>query len=290
MLFLFSTIFLSAQNQQKDFMSEHPIWATIIILLIIGIPFIWWFIIYRIFPNGMIDYLLWKIIYTKKYEQTYYTEILLSAFPWFVNLNEKQQKVCITKLDYLHRKVNFTVTAEISWHSKNEIYVLAHFIRLILYYKRFNYFGLKQIVILHDDFQLKNFGPDRIMGLTKKSGEVFISWKSTLESLINNTDGFNLLYHQAARALIINIDHHRNNDRTIINRLNHFYSQIPNLKTLLQTQKNQLFTQYAMQRDDLFFANGMELFFEKNKELKSLHPKIYQEIQKMLNYPDHPIA
>ncbi len=266
-----------------------PIAETIVGLIALtamASPFIWWFVIYRIFPNGLIDYLFWRFNYTQKHDLKTYASLLEKYFPVYINLSIKQKATFLNKIDYLHRKIDFTIDETINWKKENEIILLAYFVKLILHYPRFNYFSIKEIVVLPTSFYLAYYGNQPLKGLTKKQGEIYLSWKSVLEGVEIGDDGINLLIHEAAHAFMISADHHKNNYKKLINNVNDFFEKTDAYLFRYRASKPTLIRQYALTNEDEFFACCIELFFEKKQILKAELPELYNDINRVLNYPD----
>lgn len=256
-----------------------------IVLFVLSIPFVWWFVIYRIFPNGILDYLFWKFKNSKKQDRNTYDDLLKKYFQYYQTLSEKQKSIFLKKLDYLHRKIDFSIDETVTWKKDNEVIVLAYFVKLILYYPRFNYFSLKEIVVLPSSFYLSYYGNQPLKGLTKQQGEIYFSWESILEGIRIKDDGINLLIHEAAHAFMISADHHKNNYRKLINNVNAFFSKTDAHLLNYRASKPSLLRKYALVNEDEFFACCIELFFEKHEILKTEHPELFEDVRKILNFP-----
>jgi MtfA peptidase len=235
--------------------------ALMIAVFIMAIPFIWWFVIYRLFPNGMSDFLFWRWNNIRKMEDETYTVLLEKYISFYNSLSEKQKKTFINKLDYLHRKTNFIIDDRVNWKKENEAILLAYFIKLILHYPRFNYFSLKEITVLPTSFYLAYYGEQPLKGLTKKHGEIYLSWESVLEGIKIGNDGINLLMHEAAHAFVISADHHRNNYRKLINNVNDFFIKVDTHLINYRITKPEILRKYALVNEDEFFACCVEIFF-----------------------------
>ncbi len=256
-----------------------------IVLSILSIPFVWWFVIYSLFPNGLIDYLFWKLKNSKQLDSNTYKNLLENNLRYYQTLSEKQKNIFIKKLDYLHRKIEFTIDDKVSWKKNNEVIILAYFVKLILYYPRFNYFSLKEIVVLPSSFYLSYYGNQPLKGLTKQQGEIYFSWDSILEGIRIKDDGINLLIHEAAHAFVISADHHKNNYRKLINNVNAFFSKTDAHLLNYRESKPSLLRKYALVNEDEFFACCIELFFEKHETFKIEHPELFEDVRKILNFP-----
>jgi MtfA peptidase len=269
--------------------SQAPLdnnFALVIAVFIMSIPFIWWFIIYRLFPNGMNDFLLWRWHYTRKMSGETYSTLLEKYMLFYGALSEKQKKIFVKKLDYLHRKTNFIIDDGVDWKKENEVILLAYFVKLILHYPRFNYFSLNEITVLPSSFYLAYYGQQPLKGLTKKQGEVYLSWISVLEGIKIGDDGINLIIHEAAHAFVISADHHRNNYRKLINNVNNFFVKVDVYLDIYRNAKPDILRKYALVNEDEFFACCVELFFEKNETFKKELPELFEDIRCVLNFPE----
>lgn len=121
-------------------------------------------------------------------------------------------------------------------------------------------------------------------GEVNTDGIIVLSWVNFLKGYLDDTDGRNLGLHEMAHALKI--------EDYMVNEEFNFFDQSDvnefTKLTRIEAQNildggNSLFRNYASKNDHEFFAVIIENFFERSKEFRDRHPKLYDLTVKLLN-------
>jgi hypothetical protein len=111
-----------------------------------------------------------------------------------------------------------------------------------------------------------------------------ISWKHFLQGYNIPDDGQNVGLHEMAHAYYYqNVETPENRDRDFV----HTYSQFDNYgNSVFANEKlpgNDLYSDYALTDFQEFWAESVEIFFEKPQQLKANYPELYDALSKLLN-------
>ena len=111
-----------------------------------------------------------------------------------------------------------------------------------------------------------------------------ISWQHFLNGFNNPDDGQNVGLHEMAHAYYFqNVETHNNKDHEFIYTLSKFNNSGNKAFTEEQIPGNDLYSEYAMRNFQEFWAESVELFFEKPANLKTTYPELYAAISDLLN-------
>lgn len=152
-------------------------------------------------------------------------------------------------------------------------------------------FGLKKYLL--PNFTFIHVYPEEFLGVHPSirvlegnvSGHAInLSWKHFLEGYQNPTNGQNVGLHELAHALYYQtFIVEENVDRSFRDTFDDF-SEYGN-KVFEQEKEpgNNLYSDYALKNFQEFWAESMEIFFEKTWQLKQTYPALYQALASLLN-------
>ncbi|MEP7164660.1 MAG: zinc-dependent peptidase [Ferruginibacter sp.] len=111
-----------------------------------------------------------------------------------------------------------------------------------------------------------------------------ISWKHFLNGFNNPDDGQNVGLHEMAHAYYFqNVETPDNKDQNFV----HTFSKFNNCgNTAFEEEQkpgNDLYSEYAMKNFQEFWAETVEIFFEKPVLLKTIYPALYAAVSDLLN-------
>ena len=121
-------------------------------------------------------------------------------------------------------------------------------------------------------------------GEVNPRGYIALSWKNFAEGYMDHEDGRNLGLHEMSHALrlengIRNEEYGFLDDEVLAIWTDLCYREIEKMNN----GESEFFRDYAATNSQEFFAVAVENFFERPKELKNWHPKMYDTLAKMLN-------
>jgi Mlc titration factor MtfA (ptsG expression regulator) len=282
---------------QKDLKKENH-WSpdfefVFIFLAIFG------FIIYRFWKRSEVNETYSQTIFTNKInkgkknlltyygDELYFTDeqiaaMLIKRFPYYKSLSQEEQCIFVKRVQKFMADKTFKIHDEKGF-KEMPVLVSAAAIQLT--------FGLKKYLLPH--FRFIHIHPQEFLRVQpilcflegNVSGHsINLSWKHFLDGYANPKDGQNVGLHELAHALYYqtfeveeNIDR---NFRSCYDDFNTFGNKAYNTE---KTVAGGLYSEYAEKNFQEFWAESVEIFFEKPVEMRSHYPQLYQAMKEMLN-------
>ena len=155
-------------------------------------------------------------------------------------------------------------------------------------------FGLENYLL--PDFPYIHIFPLEFLGIRPNirflegnvtDGHIRISWKHFLEGFELPGDGQNVGLHEMAHAYYFqNFEAGRNIDTGFVNAFPKYNIHADKVFHAEQTPGNDLYSDYALKNFQEFWAESVEIFFEKPVQLKNSYPTLYAALAEVLN--QHP--
>lgn len=152
-------------------------------------------------------------------------------------------------------------------------------------------FGLDKYVL--PNFKYIHVYPEEFLGVHPSirvlegnvSGHAInLSWKHFLQGYEDTTDGQNVGLHELSHALYYqtfvveeNVDR---NFRDTFDDFNNYGNKVFHQES---QPENDLYSDYALKNFQEFWAESIEIFFEKPHQLKKMYPELYAALVDMLN-------
>lgn len=209
-------------------------------------------------------------------------KVLNKRFPYFPKLSELQKQKFIQRIQIFIADKIFKIH-DTKGYKEMPILISAAAIQLT--------FGLDKYLL--PNFKYIHIHPEEFLGLHPSirvlegnvSGHAInLSWKHFLHGYENPTDGQNVGLHELSHALYYqtfvseeNIDKKFRNN---FDGFNNYGNKV--FKQELQPG-NDLYSEYALKNFQEFWAESMEIFFEKPHQLKKCYPELYSALVGMLN-------
>lgn len=290
-------LLVEAENTTKPFVKEEAYTP--------GAPFILLFLV--IF--SIIIYRFWKKSeVTETYSQTIFTDkakltkkVLLVFYGDELYFSDQQVATILTKrfpyynklsptwkITFIQRLQSFMTDKTFKIHDKKgykEMLVLISAAAIQLT------FGLKKYLLPH--FRFIHIHPQEFLRVQpilcflegNVSGHsINLSWKHFLEGYAKPDDGQNVGLHELAHALYYqtfeveeNVD---SNFRDLYNNFNVDGNKAYNTE---KTIAGGLYSEYAEKNFQEFWAESVEIFFEKPVQMESHYPQLYQTMKGLLN-------
>jgi MtfA peptidase len=216
-----------------------------------------------------------------RFEKGFVETLLEKHIPFYTNLNTNNRKIFVRRVNYFmqlrvynvhHAYGNKEMPILIAANAVTISFKMAHY--------RLRHFSIVNVFV--DEFT--EIGkPNNLKGLVKNKSINF-SWKHFVEGQNNTKDGINLGLHELAHAYYA--------DNILLNkwRNNSFTRHYPDFEKLaykyISKQKLDLsgmYSETALNNIDEFFAESVELFFEKQSELKVKHREVFLQLGLVLN-------
>ena len=111
-----------------------------------------------------------------------------------------------------------------------------------------------------------------------------ISWKHFLNGFNNPSDGQNVGLHEMAHAYYFqNVETPDHKDNNFVHSFSRFNNCGNNAFEKEHQTGNNLYSEYAMRNFQEFWAESVEIFFEKPTQLKNTYPDLYSAMSNLLN-------
>jgi MtfA peptidase len=210
------------------------------------------------------------------------TDILLKRFPYFVTLSTAHKET------FLHRLRNFMEDKSFKIHSDKgfvemPVMISASAIQLT--------FGLKKYLLPH--FRSIHVYPQEFMRtepvLCLLEGNVSghrinLSWKHFLDGYENSGNGQNVGLHEMAHALYYQtFVVEENVDWDFRYQYDDYLADGNKVYHTETSSEGGLYSEYAEKNLQEFWAESVEIFFEKPAAMRTSYPQLYKSMTELLN-------
>jgi len=193
---------------------------------------------------------------------------------------EKKQKF-LSRLKHFISKKNFIIHDE-DGYKEMPILICAAAIQISL--------GLEEYILPH--FSHIHIFPEEFIGISPTfrflqgnvSGHcIHLSWKHFLHDIKNISDGENVGLHEMAHAYYYqNFETRENVSKEFVNKFEGFNLYGDKILKKELEPGNELYSDYGLRNMYEFWAESIELFFEKPAALKYKYPELYDTIKNIL--------
>ena len=151
-------------------------------------------------------------------------------------------------------------------------------------------FGLEEFMLPY--YKYIHIFPQEFLGLhptmrflegNVSGNSINISWKHYLEGYEKKADGQNLGLHEMAHAYYCQFNIYNININSFKNNYNEFKKKAIIVSVLEQNAVDKIYSDNAFRNIDEFWAESVEIFFERSNVLKEKHPLLYETIYTLLN-------
>jgi MtfA peptidase len=214
------------------------------------------------------------------------TDVLNKRFPYFNALSQ------IQKTRFIERLQNFIANKIFKVHDSNgykemPILISAAAIQLT--------FGLKKYLL--PNFEFIHVYPQEFLRIRETicflegnvSGHAInLSWKHFLAGYAQSDDGQNVGLHEMAHALYYQtFVVEKNADKNFRDLYDGFINDGNKVYHTEKTVDGGLYSEYAIKNFQEFWAESVEIFFEKPAAMKDHYPELYETIKFLLNQDPH---
>lgn len=190
---------------------------------------------------------------------------------------------------------NFEGCAGLQITDEIKVTIAAQACILLLHRKTDYYPGLYSILVYPQSYLVQSTqhlvgnllveGPDIRLGESWHRGAVVLSWDDVRRCAADIHDGHNIVLHEFAHQLD---DSGGKRDSTpVLQRRCHYITwarvlqkDYQKLRRDVSRRRDTLLDEYGATNPAEFFAVATEFFFERPKELQSLHPDLYEELKR----------
>lgn len=216
----------------------------------------------------------------QKYSEEELHEKLSKHFSYYNKLTGEEKQRFVYRLKQFMLQKTFIVYSDTIYH---EMLILtsASAIQLTFGLKNYLLPSYDTIKIFPEEFVGLN--PLRILAGNVSGSVISIAWNHLLEGAKNPKDGKNLGLHEMSHALSMEMMVHQKRKfkkwEWSMDAVRDHFSLVSDKKS----SDTDLYNENAKRNEEEFFAESIELFFEKPGELNSSFPGVYQQLCSILN-------
>jgi Mlc titration factor MtfA (ptsG expression regulator) len=209
-------------------------------------------------------------------------EVLHKRFEYYSKLSQPERKRFVERLQLFMADKIFKIHCNPGF-KEMPILISAAAVQLT--------FGLRKYLL--PNFKFIHVYPHEFVGVhpsirvlegNVSSHSINFSWKHFLEGYKNPTDGQNVGLHELAHALyyqtFVAEESVDNNFRDTFDEFNITGNKVFNQELM---PGNGMYSEYALKNFQEFWAESMEIFFEKPHQLKNMYPALYTSLVELLN-------
>jgi len=217
-----------------------------------------------------------------KYEETELDHILTRHLPFYGILNPPQKTIFRQRLHDFMQDKTFKIHARTGFREM-PILVSATAIQISFGLSSYKLPQFAYIHIFPEEF-LNTHQPDQFLEGNVSGQAIHISWKHFMEGFDFPDDGQNVGLHEMAHAYYYqNFISRDEVDNSFVSSFPNFNKTANKVFALEKIPGNDLFSDYALKNDQEFWAESIELFFEKPGALQDRYPDLYQSLCSLLN-------
>ncbi len=208
--------------------------------------------------------------------------VLKKRFPYFNALGIAEQKRFLVRHKKFMRSKIFKIH---TYNGFKEMPILISATAIQLS------FGLEEYLLPY--YQYIHIFPQEFLGLhptmrflegNVSGNSINISWKHYLEGYAKTSDGQNLGLHEMAHAYYAqNFSFEGKKDKSFINGFSSYNNCGNKIFEQEKIQNGNLFSDYALKNFQEFWAESVEIFFERPMEMKEQYGELYESISLLLN-------
>lgn len=205
--------------------------------------------------------------------------ILLKYHPYFEQLNPQLQQTFIERLQAFMQQKIFIIHAK-EGYKEMPVLLSAAAIQITFGFDNYLLPYFKYLQIHPEEYFAKN--SIKVLAGHVHSNSITIAFNHLLEGYEDYTSGSNVGLHEMAHALyyqeiIVNNSHNEN--------FEYYFQKIMQEGSELYEQRhlNKLFSDYAFKELQEFWAESVELFFERPRDLENHFPELFEFMKNILN-------
>ena len=207
--------------------------------------------------------------------------ILIKRFPYFQPLNEKARRIFLFRLQQFMQRKIFIIKAS-EGYREMPVLVSASAVQLTFGLPDFLLLFYRYIRIYPEEFISDDF--TKILAGNVSHFTITVAWNHFLEGYRHEGDGANLGLHEMSHALYFQkVEVEQEYAKGFTRQFQTLYETCHHaFKTEVAGTKN-LYSPYAEKNLQEFWAESIELFFEKPVALQEHYPEVFAQMVRLLN-------
>lgn len=209
-------------------------------------------------------------------------KILTKHLVYYTQLEDTEQERFRHRVNLFMQSRVFVIYAEIGFREM-PILLSATAVKLSFGLKYFLLPFYKSIHVFPEEF-IGTAPTIRVLAGNVSGNRIHVSWKHFLEGIKEPYDGSNLGLHEMAHAYYFqNFETGTPEDASFVKYFHDFNTYGNQVFEEKRITGDVLYSKYAMTHFQEFWAESIELFFEKSHHFKSIYPELYRIVSKILN-------
>jgi len=201
-------------------------------------------------------------------------------YPYYNNLNPVQRIKFVDRLQAFMKEKTFIIYSNEGF-KEMPVLLSAAAIQLTFGLEKYMLPNFKYLQIHPEEYFAEN--SIRVLAGNVQGESITIAWNQFLKGFKNPTDGINVGLHEMAHAVYYqHVIVGRGREKDFCNCFNEVMEEGAEVYEL-KTTRHVLFTKYAFKDLQEFWAESVELFFERPFDLKNNYRELYEAISDLLN-------
>jgi Mlc titration factor MtfA (ptsG expression regulator) len=207
--------------------------------------------------------------------------ILSKRYHYYNSLQESGQKLFLKRLKkFMHNK--FFIIKDDEGFKEMPLLVSAAAIQLTFGLQNFTLSFYKYVRIYPEEYVSDNFM--KVLAGNVQGNIITVAWNHLLKGFENCMDGSNVGLHEMSHALYIQkMEVEKDYAKKFAKRYNQLMKICEVAHKTEQDGRLNLYSDYANQNLQEFWAESVELFFEKPQELQKNYPEVFHGMTLLLN-------
>ncbi len=212
-----------------------------------------------------------------------YKEILNKYFPYYCQLNSKNQELFRQKLQYFIHVKDFIPRNIESVSDEMKVLISACAVQLTFGFPKVMLSHFKRILIYPDNYYSTINQQYHKGEVNPRLQAIVLSWSSFVQGYIDSNNGRNLGLHEMAHALRLE-NRIFNGEYDFLDKdtLAEWYQLAEDEISRIRVGESRMFRDYAGTNHDEFFSIAVENFFERPAQFFEQMPVLYALMSKML--------
>lgn len=208
--------------------------------------------------------------------------VLSKYFPYYNSLSVTEQSKFLYRLEEFIERKTFVIHDSKGFREM-PILLSASAVKLSFGLQNYLLPHYKYIHVFPAEF-IGTIPSIRVLAGNVSGNSIHVSWKHFMEGLREPHDGQDLGLHEMAHAYYFqNVALSDGDDEYFAEHFDKFNLYGNKVYEALQPRTNNLYTEYALKNFQEFWAESVELFFEKPVALKTTYPELFNCMVQLLN-------
>ncbi|MBG9375697.1 zinc-dependent peptidase [Panacibacter sp. DH6] len=210
------------------------------------------------------------------------TAILLKRFPYYAHLLPQLKHVFENRVQRFIAVKSFIIPGSQAY---KEVPVLlsAAAVQLTFGLQEFELPWFRYIRVHAEEYFADDPHALRVLAGHVEENVITVAWNHFLKGIADDRDGANVGLHEMAHALYYqHVIAHNGKRKGFIKELSDVMEESEEIYTLRHNY-NVLYSDYAYKNLQEFWAESIELFFEKPEALQEHYPELFDNLKELLN-------